>query len=57
VNGKPLTIPAMVPLLSATPGRTEWPGPATGAHNEEILGKLLGYSGAEIAKLRETGVI
>jgi crotonobetainyl-CoA:carnitine CoA-transferase CaiB-like acyl-CoA transferase len=57
VSGKPLTIPAMVPLLSATPGRTEWPGPAIGAHNEEILGKLLGYSGAEIAKLRETGVI
>jgi crotonobetainyl-CoA:carnitine CoA-transferase CaiB-like acyl-CoA transferase len=57
VNGKPLTIPAMVPFLSATPGRTEWPGPAIGAHNEEILGRLLGYSGAEIAKLRETGVI
>ena len=38
VNGSPLTIPAMVPLLSATPGRTEWPGPAIGAHNQEIFG-------------------
>ncbi len=57
VNEQPLVIPAMVPFLSATPGRTEWPGPAIGAHNDEIFGELLGYSGAEIDTLRSNGVI
>jgi len=57
VNGKPLVIPAMVPFLSATPGRTEWPGPAIGAHNQEVFGELLGYSAAEIETLRSDGII
>jgi len=57
VDGKPLTVPAMVPLLSATPGRTDWPGPAIGAHNQEVLGGLLGYSSAELETLRQDGVI
>ncbi len=57
VNGKPLIIPAMVPFLSATPGRTEWPGPAIGAHNQEVFGELLGYSAAEIQTLRSDGII
>jgi crotonobetainyl-CoA:carnitine CoA-transferase CaiB-like acyl-CoA transferase len=57
VNGRPLTIPAMVPKLSATPGRTEWPGPAVGAHNQEIFGDLLGYSSEEIDALRKEGAI
>jgi crotonobetainyl-CoA:carnitine CoA-transferase CaiB-like acyl-CoA transferase len=57
VNGESLTIPAMVPFLSATPGRTEWPGPAIGAHNQEILGGLLGLSQSEMDTLRRDGVI
>jgi crotonobetainyl-CoA:carnitine CoA-transferase CaiB-like acyl-CoA transferase len=57
VNGRPLTVPAMVPFLSATPGRTEWPGPAIGQHNQEIFEGLLGYSAAEIESLRRDGVI
>ncbi len=56
-NGKPLTVPAMVPKLSDTPGATRWPGPRLGAHNQEILGDLLGYSEAEIAALRDAGAI
>ena len=31
VNGKSLKIPAMVPKMSETPGRTDWPGPEVGA--------------------------
>jgi crotonobetainyl-CoA:carnitine CoA-transferase CaiB-like acyl-CoA transferase len=57
VNGGSLTIPAMVPFLSATPGRTEWPGPAVGEHNQEVLGGLLGYTTADIESLHRDGVI
>ena len=57
VNGQPLKIPAMMPFLSDTPGRTDWPGPAVGAHNAEVLGDLLGYGPEEITTLSRDGVI
>jgi len=57
VNGKKLKIPAMVPKLSATPGRTEWAGPEVGAFNQEIYGDLLGLSPAEIADLEKQGIV
>jgi crotonobetainyl-CoA:carnitine CoA-transferase CaiB-like acyl-CoA transferase len=57
INGKPLKIPAMMPFLSDTPGRTDWPGPVVGAHNDEIFGKLLGYTGQQLDGLRAEGVI
>jgi len=57
VNGQPLKIPAMMPFLSATPGRTDWPGPTVGAHNAEVLGDLLGYKPDEITTLSRDGVI
>ena len=57
INGKPLKIPAMVPKLSKTPGRTDWPGPEVGAYNEEILGELLGFSEDEMKKLQDGGII
>ncbi len=57
VNGEPLTIPALVPFLSATPGRTDWPGPEIGAHNEEILAGLLGLGPEELARLADAGAI
>jgi crotonobetainyl-CoA:carnitine CoA-transferase CaiB-like acyl-CoA transferase len=56
-NGAPLVIPAMIPKLSDTPGETRWPGPALGAHNEEILHDLLGMSEEQIAALKESGDI
>ncbi|MEO8444438.1 MAG: CaiB/BaiF CoA-transferase family protein [Gammaproteobacteria bacterium] len=57
VNGQPLKIPAMMPFLSDTPGRTDWPGPAVGAHNTEVLGSLLGYGPDDLAALARDGVI
>jgi crotonobetainyl-CoA:carnitine CoA-transferase CaiB-like acyl-CoA transferase len=57
VNGQPLKIPAMMPFLSDTPGRTDWPGPAVGAHNAEVLGDLLGYGAHDIETLSRDGVI
>jgi crotonobetainyl-CoA:carnitine CoA-transferase CaiB-like acyl-CoA transferase len=56
-NGKPLVIPAMIPKLSDTPGETLWPGPALGAHNDEILGTMLGMDDEQIAALKKSGAI
>ncbi len=57
IDGKPLKIPAIMPRLDATPGRTDWPGSAVGSHNEEILGGLLQLDAAELERLRAEGVI
>ncbi|HSC66912.1 MAG TPA: CaiB/BaiF CoA-transferase family protein [Cellvibrio sp.] len=57
INGKPLKIPAIVPKLSATPGRTEWPGGDIGSHTQEVLQSLLNLSAAQISELQTTGVI
>jgi crotonobetainyl-CoA:carnitine CoA-transferase CaiB-like acyl-CoA transferase len=57
VNGRKLKIPALVPKLSETPGRTDWAGPDVGAFNDEIYGELLGLSEEEMARLGEKGVI
>ncbi|HET8711286.1 MAG TPA: CoA transferase, partial [Spongiibacteraceae bacterium] len=57
VNDKPLTIPAMVPRLSETPGHTEWTGPAIGSHNEEVFAQLLNLDESAQAELARTGVI
>ena len=57
VNGRKRKIPAMVPKLSQTPGRTDWAGPEVGAFNQEIYGDLLGLSAAELAELVAKGVV
>ena len=57
IDGKPLKIPAMTPKLDSTPGRTRWSGPQVGAHNQEILGTLLGLDATALANLKERGVI
>ena len=57
VNGEALKIPAMMPFLSATPGRTDWPGATVGEHNDEVLGDLLGYGAEERQALARDGVI
>lgn len=57
VNGQPLKIPAMVPKLSETPGRTDWAGPEVGAFNREIFLEVLGLSEAELEALETKGVV
>ncbi len=56
-GGKPLKLPAIVPKLSKTPGRTEWAGPTVGEHTREVLGEVLGLSDDELDTLSNEGVI
>jgi len=51
-----LDIPAILPRLELTPGRTDWAGPEVGADTEAVLGRL-GLGSEEIAGLRSRGDI
>ena len=57
VNGRSLKIPAIIPMLSETPGATDWPGPEIGAHNDQILGGQLGLTPSELDALRRQGIV
>jgi len=57
VDGEPLKIPAILPKLESTPGRTDWPGAAIGSHNAEILQGVLQLGDEKLAQLRRDGVI
>jgi crotonobetainyl-CoA:carnitine CoA-transferase CaiB-like acyl-CoA transferase len=52
-----IVIPGVIPKLSKTPGRVKHVGPPIGDGIGAIYGDLLGMSEAEIAALREKGVI
>ena len=45
------------PKLSETPGEVRWPGPTLGEHTDAVLGAVLGYDSAKLARLRADGVI
>jgi succinyl-CoA:(S)-malate CoA-transferase subunit A/succinyl-CoA:(S)-malate CoA-transferase subunit B len=53
----PLPQPAVIPRLSATPGRATHAGPPLGRDTDAVLSGLLGMSAAEIAALRAEGVV
>lgn len=57
IDGKPLQIPAIMPRLVDTPGRTDWPGGALGSHNREVLQGLLGLDDEALETLAAEGVI
>ncbi len=53
-----LAMPGIVPKLSRTPGRIRHGGPAQlGQDNHEVFCGLLGLSDAELAALKENGVV
>ncbi|MEE8433388.1 MAG: CoA transferase [bacterium] len=52
-----LTVPAVVPKLSATPGRLNWSGRNTGEDTERVLTELAGFSPEEVARMAEQGVV
>jgi len=53
----PVRMQNAFPKLSATPGRVRWPGPALGAHTDEVLAARAGCSAGRLAELRAMGVI
>lgn len=55
-DGRDCRMPGVVPKLSATPGGTEWIGPALGEHTDRVLAAL-GYDAGRIAALRAAGAI
>lgn len=57
INGKPLKIPAILPRLAGTPGRTDWPGPEIGSHTDTVLSEALGLSAAQLSELRAQGIV
>ena len=56
VEGK-LSVPAIHPKLTDTPGRTDTGGPSLGEHNEEILRDVLGMDADQIEQLKASEVI
>ena len=53
----PITVPNVLPRLSATPGRISNLGPALGNANDEVYGSRLGLSAEERDRLRAKGII
>jgi formyl-CoA transferase len=52
-----ITMPAVAPRLSDTPGAVRWAGPALGQHTAEVLGELAGLDDAELDELSQAGVV
>ncbi len=55
-DGSNIKIPAILPKLTGTPGRTDWAGGAVGTHTDELLAEI-GLSTGEIEQLRNDGDI
>jgi len=53
----PLPQSAVIPRLSATPGRVTHAGPPLGTHTDEVLTGLLGMTPADVAELRSERVV
>src|ERR687885_2246354 len=47
----------IVPHVPDDPGAIRWPGPAVGAHTDQVLNEVLGLEPAEIGALRQEGAI
>ena len=49
--------PGIVPQFDGVAAEVAWPGPALGAHTDEVLRNLLGMPANEIERLRREGVV
>ena len=52
-----IRFPGVVPKLPGAPGDVRWPGPDLGAHTDDVLKSLLGYSAEQLEALRSRKVI
>ena len=57
LDGRRMALPALAPLLDATPGRSERAGPSLGADTDAVLRELTGASDDRLADLRRRGTI
>ena len=57
VLGQEVPMAAPVPMFSRTPGAIASTGPELGQHTEQVLQEVAGYSGEQIADMRERKVI
>ncbi|WP_220448130.1 CaiB/BaiF CoA transferase family protein [Nonomuraea diastatica] len=59
VDGEPeeIRFPGVVPRVPGAPGDVRWAGPELGAHTDQVLGELLGYSAGRLGELRAMKVI
>ncbi|KAJ3042022.1 hypothetical protein HDV00_008315 [Rhizophlyctis rosea] len=57
VKGRKLKVPGISPVLTKTPGGTEWAGPDLGQHTREVLRDLIGLSEASLDELYAKGAI
>ena len=55
-DGSMLTVPGIVPKLSATPGRHRRNAPTLGQDSGEVL-REIGLTDAQIVALRERGIV
>lgn len=53
----PLLHPGIVPRINEMPGGIRWTGPEVGAHTDEVLIGLLGYSSAQLNALRDGNAV
>ncbi|MFG1425110.1 CaiB/BaiF CoA transferase family protein [Roseixanthobacter glucoisosaccharinicivorans] len=53
----PLLHPGIVPQFDGVSPKVAEPGPALGAHTEEVLSQLLGLDAAAVGKLRADGIV
>ncbi len=56
-DGTEVELPAHVPRLQATPGRTRWIGPELGEHTREVLIDWLGLDAEQVEALEQAGVV
>lgn len=55
-DGQAISVPGIVPKLSATPGRVNWLGPQLGQHTQEIL-ESIGITPQQVERLRQAGLV
>jgi len=55
-DGEPLSVPGIIPKLSATPGAIRTPAPKLGEHTDDAL-RGIGYNDADIARLRAAKIV
>ena len=55
--GEEMPLPGVPIKLSLTPGSVNTPAPRIGEHNEDVYGRILGFTPQKIADLKQAGIV